>query len=100
MQGQIVAEKAWKLSESRNYDIFKLIVDIYKELAEWERLEDFCRKTYLNDPFETIVYGPLYYAYLKRNLNIKANEFYNWVGKNFPEKLLVLTDIKESFKKN
>lgn len=97
---KITAEKSWEISNQENYDLFELLVEIYKNLKEWEKLEDFCRKAYRDNPFEPRIYGPLYYSYLKRNSKNKAQEFYTWIRENFPETTNKLDDIRRTLKKN
>lgn len=90
-------EKAWFYYQSRKNELYHLLVEIYSSLNEWEILEDFCFKAYLDDYYNPELFSSLYFAFLKRNSEIKANELYERVKKNYPNYLEKLNKIKDRF---
>lgn len=88
------AEKAWFHYHDRKMDLFHLIVDIYSKLEEWEVLEDFCYNYYLDDHYNPDIFSSVYFAFLKRDSKIKANEIYVRVNKHFPEYIEKLNQVK------
>lgn len=93
------AEKAWFHYNDKDMDLFRLLVDIYMELEEWEELEDFCYKTYLDDYYNPELFPSVYFAFLKRNSKIKAKELFDRVKNYFPEYLNRLDQVKLEFQK-
>ncbi len=89
------AEKAWFYYEDREIALYKLMVEIYSKLEEWEILEDFCFKAYLDDYHNPELFSSLYFALLKRNSKMKASELRDRVIKYYPDYLVKLDKIKK-----
>jgi len=92
-QSLIYAERAWNEFGARNTELYNLIVDLYKLMENWESLEDFCLVAYIEDEFNPDLYPSLYFAYLKRNSTIKAEDLYAKVVKYYPDYIKVLDEI-------
>jgi len=90
------AEKAWFHYHDRKMELYHLLVEIYTALEEWEVLEDFCYQNYLDDYNNPEKFPSVYYAFLKRDSKIKANEICDRVKKFLPEYLDKLNQIKDS----
>ena len=78
-------------------DLYHLIVNLYTDLEEWEVLEDFCYRVYLDDYYNPEIFSSVYSAFLKRDSKIKAKELYDRVKKYFPEYLNKLDQFLEKF---
>ncbi len=88
------AEKAWFHYHKRDMDLYHLLVEIYTELEEWEFLEDFCYKMYIDDYYNPEIFPSVYLAFLKRDSKIKANDLYERVKNYFPEYLDKLNQVR------
>lgn len=91
------AEKAWSQYDDREIELYKIIVDLYKELRDWEQLEDFCLNAHYEDEYNIDFIPDLYYAHLKRNSFKKAEHLYEMVKRQFPDILSHLNEIKKEF---
>ncbi len=74
----------------------KELVEIYTLLEEWEFLEDYCFKMYTDDYYNPEIFSSVYFAFLKRDSKIKANDLYDRVKNYFPEYLENLNKVKEN----
>jgi len=91
------AEKAWFEYDDREIELYKIIVDLYKELKDWERLEDFCLDAHYEDEYNIDFIPDLYYAHLKRKSFKKAEHLYEMVKRQFPDILSHLNEITQEF---
>lgn len=91
------AEKAWVHYQNRDMELYQLLVEVYKGLEEWEVLEDFYYKTYLDDYYyNPEAFPSMYFAFLKRDSKIKADELYERVKNPYPECLDKLNQVKNN----
>ena len=81
--------------KKREIELYKLLVEIYSKIKEWEILEDFCFKAYLDDYHNPELFYSLYIAFLKRNSKKKALELRDRVMKYFPAYLEKLDEIED-----
>ena len=96
-QAMNYAEQAWYQYDARSLVLYDIIVEIYKQKEEWELLEDFCHNSYLENEYNPELFPALYFAYLKRGSNIKADNLYRRVKKHYPDYINSFAIIKREF---
>ena len=92
---QFFAEKAWIEYESREDELFLLLVDIYKKLEKWEELEDFCFQAYRENEYNPTIFPELYFTLLKRKSFNKADELLERMKVHYPELVDKFLKIKK-----
>ncbi len=92
---KIHAERVWYEYLDHNDDIFMILFEIYRNLEDWEILEDFSLKAYTENRFSPSIFCSLYFAHLKRQSFKKAEHLYDYVKHYYPEYTENLKNIRK-----